>query len=265
VKTDKFNINLVVPKRLLLKKDKIDKRDFKVGSLFKTGVPVFKIDLRYYCNPVKNQGSLQSCSAFAFGAAFEIMKNIENDRAGNSVEDMDTSERFIYYNTRVLENTTGINAGVYLRDACKALVSNGAGIEYFCPYITSQFSVKPSFLSYISGRFMKVDSYYRCNTLNDVKTALSNRIPVVFGMLLNENYINCDGFYNKTGGKMIGGHAQVVVGFDDEKKSVLVRNSWGVLWGDAGYAWVNYDVFEGNSYDYWVIIPHGCNYMEVSK
>jgi C1A family cysteine protease len=36
-------------------------------------------------------------------------------------------------------------------------------------------------------------------------------------------------------------HAIVIIGWDDSKNAWLVRNSWSTLWGDQGYAWVNYN------------------------
>lgn len=36
-------------------------------------------------------------------------------------------------------------------------------------------------------------------------------------------------------------HAIVIVGWDDNKKAWLIRNSWGTGWGDQGYAWVKYN------------------------
>ena len=43
-----------------------------------------------------------------------------------------------------------------------------------------------------------------------------------------------------------GGHAQCVVGYDDEKYggAFLIMNSWGSQWGNNGFAWVNYKVFK---------------------
>jgi hypothetical protein len=36
----------------------------------------------------------------------------------------------------------------------------------------------------------------------------------------------------------LGGHAVVAIGYDLTKQRILVRNSWGMRWGDGGYAWV---------------------------
>jgi len=35
-------------------------------------------------------------------------------------------------------------------------------------------------------------------------------------------------------------HAITIVGWDDSKKSWLVKNSWGPRWGDNGYFWIEY-------------------------
>ena len=45
------------------------------------------------------------------------------------------------------------------------------------------------------------------------------------------------------------------VGYDDEKKALLVRNSWGKQWGQDGYFWLPYEfVTQRNmSADYWTI------------
>jgi C1A family cysteine protease len=35
--------------------------------------------------------------------------------------------------------------------------------------------------------------------------------------------------------QILGGHAVVVVGYDDSQSRFIVRNSWGTAWGLAGY------------------------------
>ncbi|HBN08566.1 MAG TPA: hypothetical protein DD435_07915 [Cyanobacteria bacterium UBA8530] len=46
--------------------------------------------------------------------------------------------------------------------------------------------------------------------------------------------------------QVFGGHAVLAVGYDDAKKVLIVRNSWGSGWGDKGYFYMPYDNMKYN-------------------
>ena len=50
-----------------------------------------------------------------------------------------------------------------------------------------------------------------------------------------------------------GGHAVMAVGYDEAKKVIVVRNSWGTRWGVRGYLTMAYDyLLDANlSADFW--------------
>jgi hypothetical protein len=48
----------------------------------------------------------------------------------------------------------------------------------------------------------------------------------------NTVYVNVDG---------LGGICPVIVGYDDNKRAVYIRQSWGTQWGINGHAWLSYD------------------------
>jgi len=66
------------------------------------------------------------------------------------------------------------------------------------------------------------------------------------------------------------GHAIVAVGYDDNMKikntnpggiettgALLIRNSWGTGWGNAGYGWIPYDyVLKGLAVDWWSLLKN---------
>ena len=54
---------------------------------------------------------------------------------------------------------------------------------------------------------------------------------------------------------MLGGHAIVIVGYDEEKRLFTFRNSWGEDWGDKGYGYLPYDYVcdKDLASDFWVI------------
>ena len=41
----------------------------------------------------------------------------------------------------------------------------------------------------------------------------------------------------------IGGHEVVAVGYDQSKRMLKIRNSWGPTWGLAGYFWMPYEYY----------------------
>ena len=42
----------------------------------------------------------------------------------------------------------------------------------------------------------------------------------------------------------LGGHAMLLVGYDDGDGTFIVRNSWGADWGDRGYCRMSYETFQ---------------------
>jgi hypothetical protein len=55
--------------------------------------------------------------------------------------------------------------------------------------------------------------------------------------------------YNNVG--QHAGHAMTIIGYDDNKGpngAFQVVNSWGEVWGDNGYVWIDYDFFTGGDF-----------------
>jgi C1A family cysteine protease len=53
----------------------------------------------------------------------------------------------------------------------------------------------------------------------------------------------------------LGGHAVVIVGYDYNKRTFKVRNSWGADWGDRGYAHFPFDYILNPDLadDFWIL------------
>lgn len=97
----------------------------------------------------------------------------------------------------------------------------------------------------------KIDSYasvtYAQRT--SVQSQLAGGNPVVFGASVYNNfaYWSSSAVYTAASGSLLGGHAMLVVGYDDTKQAYRVQNSWGPWWGDSGYIWMGYSVFESTT------------------
>ena len=126
----------------------------------------------------------------------------------------------------------------------------------------------PDYLVEKAGNY-KIQEYLRLFDPNDldrekiknVKLVLSQQKPVIVGMKVLNNFYNIkpgDQSWLPTIGDQTyaGGHAMVVVGYDDDKfhqgmdnvsdemkGAFKLMNSWGRSWGERGYIWVRYAHF----------------------
>lgn len=186
-------------------------------------------------SPVEDQGQLGSCVGNALAGAMEYLENKDG------VPFYDLSRLFIYYNARALEGTTRYDAGCAIRDGIKSLAAQGVCPESKWPYIISKFARKPTKTCYTAAAKNTIIEYMRLSTLTDMKSCLAAGYPFVFGFSVYESF-ESDEVAN-TGvvpmpdrsEKLLGGHAVLAVGYNDEEQRIAVRNSWSADWGQAGY------------------------------
>lgn len=86
-----------------------------------------KVDLRQWCSPIENQGSLGSCTAHG---AVGIVEYSERRALGKHI---DGPRLFIYKTTRNLMGVTG-DTGAWLRNTMGALALCGVPPEKYWPY-----------------------------------------------------------------------------------------------------------------------------------
>jgi len=230
------------------------------------------IDLRAWCSPVENQGSLGSCTA---NAAVGLVEYMERRAYGRYI---DASRLFLYKATRDLLHWTG-DTGAYLRSTMGALALFGVPPEEYWPYQIAAFDQEPSAFCYSFAQNYQAISYYRLDPPGITPAALLTRIkanlvaglPSIYGFTVYSSIVQAGTSghipYPGPGEKVLGGHAMVVIGYDDNlqitntntgttsKGALLVRNSWGTGWGDHGYGALPYDyVMNRLAVDFWSMI-----------
>jgi C1A family cysteine protease len=235
------------------KRDLPDSRDFLYSAIQPKLKLPRKVDLRNTCSAVENQEDIGSCTANAIVGGLEYLE------CKNHTNFYDISRLFIYYNERVLEGTVQEDAGALIRDGIKTLVKYGYCSENLCPYITKDFTKKPTRKAYNEAKQHKITSYHAVRNLKEMLKCLAEGYPVIFGFTVYEGFeseeIAKTGIANmpKENESTVGGHAVLAVGYNQETKRILVRNSWGEGWGDKGYFTLPYEYVEKLADDFWTI------------
>lgn len=238
-------------------------RVYKVVHKAEVEAPLLpSVDLRPLCPPVYDQKQLGSCTAQAIAGLIEYDRH-KQKLSNEELPDWVPSRLFIYYNERAIEGTISMDAGAQIRDGIKAVASLGAPPETEWPYVETKFARRPTKAAYSHALKHKAVTYARINNANlkEIQSCLAAGFPVVFGATLFASFESEDVARTglvpmpRPGEAVIGGHAQLIVGYDDSKKSFLVRNSWGPDWGLAGYCWMPYDYLTnvGLADDFWTI------------
>lgn len=272
-----MDMDVVDAKRLALgQKSSVKAMLKKVGVAEpkKLTLPV-SVDLRPWCSTIENQLNLGSCTA---NAGVGIVEYFEKRAFGKYI---DASRLFLYKVTRDLLGWVG-DTGATIRGTMGALVLFGTPPEKYWPYIISKFDIEPTCFLYAFAQNYQSIVYYRLDPpgttvaalLNQIKTYLAGGLPSMFGFTVYSSISQA-----ATTGKIpypvskevvMGGHAIVAVGYDDNMKikntntggiettgALLIRNSWGTGWGMAGYGWLPYDyVLKGLAVDWWSLIKN---------
>lgn len=207
-----------------------------------------RIDLRTWCTQVEDQGQTNSCVGNALVGALELLARKDGR------ETVELSRMFLYYNARKIGGMEKNDEGTLVSHAMAALLAYGICEERMWPFVHSAVNQEPTQACYTNARHYEAVKIARTPG-NLMLTALAKELPVSFGIVLP---LEC----YEVGGKLgtcpqpedlpmqspAGGHAMLAVGYDLERKTYLVRNSWGPGFGEAGYWSIPFDIVDRYSH-----------------
>ena len=220
------------------KKDRVDDRDYQYEAK-PIHAQLGDLDLRPYMAPVYDQGATSSCVANAVAAALEY------NRSRQSLPSWTPSRLFIYYQARVFERCSRVDAGCEIRDAIKTAAHFGIPPETSWPFDPKKVNRKPDDSAWDEALHSKLIQYARVPLkLNHITSCLAHEGPVLFGSSV---FKSIDSEETARTGIIpmpsetdvpIGGHAMLICGFLPETETFIIRNSWGDSWGDNGYGYM---------------------------
>ena len=197
------------------------------------------VNLKDLFTKIKDQGEIGACTVFAIASIYEyILKK-------NSQEQYDLSESFVYYNVRHHDGRELEDTGSSFQDVIISIGEQGICTEELHPY-TSSLSDEPSAEAYLDGETRRITKALNVNIEEkDIKSAIQEGYPVAVSLKIYDSFNSTSGFIVRPTAEEIksadfGYHAMVIVGYSDDTKFFLVRNSWGENFGEDGYCYIPY-------------------------
>ncbi|WP_347277935.1 C1 family peptidase [Leptolyngbya sp. FACHB-711] len=217
-----------------------------------------KVDLRKHMTEVEEQVG-NSCVANAFVGAYEYLAKRDLGEAGN------VSRLFVYYNARAREGYENDDCGSQMYCAIDSLIEYGACCEDIWANDESLICEEPDTNAYEHAANFKITEAEFIETDLDLwRHTLAEGYPIAFALNTFESFD--DATQNRGRVPMPkrldnvrethGWHAMLCVGYSDKDRMFIVRNSWGVAWGDRGYCYIPYDYvmhLDYNGHDSWII------------
>lgn len=225
------------------------------------------VDLRKYFSEVRQQGELGSCTTFAIVSIYEA---IMNRFSKNASEKANMSEQFVYYFSNV-ENGRPEGGSNYFEQLA-VLGKRGVCRESLFGYSLDTLGHKPSkeavedalghrVLKALQIQLRDTGSAIDCIEDNHklLTSALSEGYPVGISLKIYDSFGKESPFIGRPDDNDVasgggGYHAMVLVGYSEEDKCYIVRNSWGKEFGDKGYCYVSASYVDDPQYNVFACI-----------
>lgn len=261
----KVLMNSSYPFLLNYKQDNLDNRDFKIQQSNKLSESIQSnthIDYSNQMSPVKNQGRLGSCVAFAVSSMKEWQEQQEHNKEvslgkkdNRKKKYYDYSEQWIYYNCKKIDPWPN-EEGTSLRYAMKVLNKIGVPCEKAWEY-NDQIIGSPKSWAKMIALWALGGTYYRINGPEELIISLANNGPTAIGIICFQEIFNVgtNGIirYPNRPNYQYGGHAICVTGYNPTTRLFKFKNSWGTSWGQYGYGYLPYRYIQNFMIDAWTI------------
>jgi murein DD-endopeptidase MepM/ murein hydrolase activator NlpD len=240
-----------MPFKLGANLSKTDKRDVVYASIVPNAAdlpPTYS--LRSKQSPVYNQGQFGTCEAYTAKDMSEFLDIMAN---GNFTP---RSARGIFILCKEYDGGTTLNPdeGTTTRSMLSVITGLSTPLEITLP--DDESLEYPAFMSGLTQGMVEDGGKYReggyaaLSSVADIKTALMRGEPVSITIPVYADYLpmGSNGVIEQVSSELIGYHEISVVGWDDTKQALEIKNHWDVSWGLSGYAFLPYSYVRMEAY-----------------
>ena len=216
----------------------VDNRDYTLNNLatsLNSTLPAsYRISVK---PPLFSQGSIGCCVACALAYCRYIQEELQEGTANKF------SVNYIYGNRLSSDNQ---DEGMVPRQALKTLTDYGdchwgdfSGCDEY-PMAKSKYDTDKEKYDNLAYPY-KINSYYRLNTTEEIKTAVYNLgCAIVVYDITKYLRSPVDGYVTYDADSINGLHCMTIVGWTDDNYWIVL-NSWGSDYGIDGYCYVPFD------------------------
>jgi C1A family cysteine protease len=232
------------------------------------------VDLSADLPPVGNQGSLGSCVGWTLGYYYKTWQEQVERGWGADVTAHQFSASWIYNQRNTLD--CNANEGMSLWNGMNIIKAKGAATLATFPHQVGDPCTQPPQAAHDEAWQYRIESFANVfagsgkANLNELKTLLASGYPLAVAVpvyhpsfyLPNSN----DPLVRRPRGneKMFGGHAVLVVGYDDQIGGFKFVNSWGPSYGDKGFAYLSYEFMRKDVWEAWIMIDQVAPHIDAS-
>lgn len=196
---------------------------------------------------VRSQGKQGSCVGWATGYYLKsYQENFEDSENSIALNSNEMSPSYVYNQIKIGD----CDSGSSIQDALELLSDQGIVDLTEMPYDQNQCDIQPNESQKEQAQVNKIESFYYLNeslVFDQTKAFLLKNQPVVIAVTLDRSYFGAkdgDIYVYRKFKNPAGGHAMLVVGYDDDKQAFKAVNSWGKDWGNNGFVWIDYKAFK---------------------
>lgn len=196
----------------------------------------------------RRQGYTRSCVSFSIIGVIEY-----------TLRQSQILKQNIYLSPRFLHSLAveAVDLGTSIENVLQIGIEYGVPTENTFPYYSgwldslwqkANLNEKPPKYVFTEAMKYKIESFFKISpSIEHYKKILTSQIPIIVLIKYADTTFDWRGRATKTPHKMNNLHACVLVGYDETKGEFIFRNTWDGLffhWGDHGYGYIPYSLFE---------------------